>query len=195
VDDVPILGRDDERNLLKLFLAQYDAPAYVRRACQVQEAFDQLLALCRRQRHEWLAMTRIRLGILQALTGAWSVLGPWLRDEEQIKVLQHLWTLLEPELRVPVEPTSSPRTLRRALHELTESIERFNQRWLPFLENVDLIHVNTLREGYNRYFVLEKECAIRSPRLARQAFRRLEPLTYEELAVLFPPLPVPQLQE
>ena len=59
------------------------------------------------------------------------------------------------------------------------------------LEETDLTEVNALREGYNRYYLLEKECAVRSARLARQGFRRLEPVTLEELAALLPPLPVP----
>lgn len=54
-------------------------------------------------------------------------------------------------------PTTSSRALRRALRELTESIERFNQRWQEFLQGVDVSHVNELRDGYNRWYVLEKE--------------------------------------
>lgn len=104
--------------------------------------------------------------------------------------MRQLHRELEPRLRIPVEPTSSLRRLRRALVELIESTERFNRGWKPFLEAVDLARVNELRDGYNRWYVLEKECALRSPRLARLGFQRLEPITPETLAVLFPPLPV-----
>jgi hypothetical protein len=55
--------------------------------------------------------------------------------------------------------------------------------------------VNGLREGYNRYYLLEKECALRSPRLARQGFVRLPAVTVDDLAAQLPPLPVPQLRE
>jgi len=96
---------------------------------------------------------------------------------------------------VAIEPTSSSRTLYRALRELTESIERFNRRWRELLQKVDLTKVNELREGYNRYYVLEKECALRSPRLARQGYSPLPPVTVEELRALLPPLAVPELRK
>lgn len=194
MDEVPLLGRSDEGRLYKQFLAQYDAPAYVRRARQVQEAFDLLLARCRRQREAWLQMARLRLGVLRALAGDWTGLRPWLADADQLTVLEHLHALLDPRLRLPVEPATSPRILRRALYELKESLERFNRRWQGFLPTVDLSEVNALRDGYNRYFLLEKECALRSSRLARQGFSRLEPLTTAELATLLPLLPVPQVK-
>ncbi|HVS34068.1 MAG TPA: hypothetical protein VMS17_00705, partial [Gemmataceae bacterium] len=55
---------------------------------------------------------------------------------------------------------------------------------------VDVHRVNDLRDGYNRYYLLEKECALRSPRLARQGYRPLAPLTVQELEALMPPLPM-----
>src|SRR5207244_3829950 len=100
---------------------------------------------------------------------------------------------LQPRLRVPVEPATAPRTLRRALRELAESIERFNQRWLKHLPTVDLTQVNQLRDGYNRYYLLEKECSVRSALVARQGFQRLEPLTVDDLIAQVPPLVVPRL--
>jgi hypothetical protein len=192
VDEILIPGRDDERNLLKQFMSQYDAPAYARRARQVQEAYEHLLSRCRRQREEWLPMIRLCVGRLRALAGDWNALRPLLADDAQVAVLQDLEAALAPRLRVPVEPTSSTRVLASALQELRESIERFNRRWQEFLHKVDVTRVNELRDGYNRYYLLEKECAFRSPRLARQGFRRLEPLTLDEIAVLLPPLPVPR---
>ncbi len=81
----------------------------------------------------------------------------------------------------------------RALRELNESLESFNRRWRAFLEGVNLAHVNELREGYNRYYVLEKECALRSPFLARQGFVRMPPATVADIAALLPPLPIPRL--
>lgn len=154
-----------------------------------------LLNQCRRQRDEWLGLTRIRVGLLRALSGEWNVLLPLLEDGDQIAVLRQLEGDLAPQLRHRVEPTTSRRTLRRSLVELCESIELFNRRWQNFLPAVDLSRVNTLRDGYNRYYLLEKECALRSPRLARQGFRRLEPFTLEELGKLLPPLPLPRLKD
>src|SRR5207248_8519725 len=130
---------------------------------------------------------------LQALAGDWMVLRPWLADDEQLQVLRDLEVLVQPRLRARIQPTSSPRMLRRALLELTASIERFNQRWQAYLPTVDRTTINDLRDGYNRYYLLEKECAVRSPRLARQGFRRLEPLTLEQLAELLARLAMPWL--
>jgi hypothetical protein len=191
VDDVALPGRED--HCLRELLGRYDAPAYVRRAREVQGAFDQLVARCRQQRAQWLEMVRLRLGTLRALAGDGEALRPLLAGG-QVELLDKLHESLQPRLRLPVRPTSSARALRQALAELTGSIERFNRRWQEFLRGVDVAPVNALREGYNRYYVLEKECAVRSAGVARHGFRRLEPLTVDELAALLPPLPVPRLQ-
>jgi hypothetical protein len=119
---------------------------------------------------------------------------PHLAGDEEVGVLEALEEALQPRLRAPVEPARSARAVRRALRELVASLERFNRRWREFLPTVDLGRVNELREGYNRYYLLEKECALRSPALARQGFRPLPPLTLADLEALLPPLPVPQLR-
>jgi hypothetical protein len=169
----------------------YDVPAYVRRARQVQAEFDHILSRCRRQREEWLSMVRLRLGTLRALAGEWSALRP-LFKEEQLHVLQELEAVLNPQLGFPVAPTTSQWVLRQALSELRDSLERFNRRWAAFLHEVDVSRVNELREGYNRYYVLEKECALRSARVARRDFQPLPPLTREDVEALLPLLPVPR---
>jgi hypothetical protein len=194
MSDIPVLGRDDHRSLVNQFLSQYDVPAYVRRAREVQNAFEQLTERCRRRRDEWLSLVRVRLGLLHGLASDWAALRPLLADDEQVEILRRLHAALEPRPRVWPEPTSSPRVLRRALADLRESLERFNRRWRELLPTVDLTRVNELREGYNRYYLLEKECAVRSARLARQGFQRLDPLTTDDLAGLLPPLPVPRLR-
>jgi hypothetical protein len=193
MDDIPILGRGDDR-VVKQVLAGFDAPAYIRRARRVHEALEVLTEHCRQQRDEWLQLVRTRLGILQALAGAWDRLASWLGPGEQ-DTLGQLYSHLCPKLRVPVEETSSVRKLRVALLELQDSIERFNRRWQAFLQNLDLTEVNQQRDEYNRYYLLEKECAVRSVRVARQGFQRLEPLTREELAAKFPLLPVLRLKK
>ena len=97
------------------------------------------------------------------------------------------------QLRVPVTPTASPRALRRALVELAQSIARFNRRWQEFLQGVDVSRVNALREGYNAYYVLEKECVMGSARLAARFFTPIAPLKPERLLRDHPLLPVPEL--
>jgi hypothetical protein len=193
VDDLPILGRN-EHKIFNQIIGQYDAPAYIRRARQVQDSHDLLIARCRKQREEWLPLVRTRLATLRALATDWWKLRPWLADEEQVQTLERLHADLEPRLRLPVTPTSSPRKLRGALRELIESLERFNRRWRAFLPSVDLSQVNDLRKGYNLYYILEKECAVRSARVARQGFRPVPPLTVEDLFAVLPPLPLPHLK-
>jgi hypothetical protein len=183
------IGSDDSRELREI-MAQFDAPAYVRRARHVEGTYEDLLERCRRQRQEWLTLVRTRLGQLAALSNEWEALRPTLRGEEELHLLRRLHDDLRPQLRVVPTPTSSPRTLRRAAAVLRSSIRRFNQRWASFLAELDLAPINKQRDDYNRYYVLEKECALRSPRLAREGFRKLQPLTLDDLAARFPPLPV-----
>jgi hypothetical protein len=183
-----------EERLLDEAVGRYGDPAYVRRGRAVEYAFQDLLDHCRARRREWLYMVRVRLGVLFALAGGRDALVPLLRDEEEALALERLHAELAPALRVPVAPTTSRRALSLALSELTESIERFNRRWREYLPTVDLSRVNDLRTNYNRYYILEKECATHSASVARQGFRPLAPLTREDLAVRLPPLALPQLR-
>jgi hypothetical protein len=194
VSDIPIPSRDTDRQAFNEVLAMFDGPAYARRARRVQGSYDGLVAECRRQRDEWLAMVRVRLGTLRALAGRWEALTPHLAGTGQTRQLEEMFADLEPQLRAPVEPepTTSPRALRDALRELGDSIERFNRRWLEFVRGLDLSDLNAERADYNRYYLLEKECAVRSPHIARQGYVPLAPLTADDLLALLPPLPVPR---
>jgi hypothetical protein len=192
VEEIPIPAGEGRREFLQM-LGRFDGPAFVRRARGVQEALERLLERCRHKRNEWLAMVRLRVGELRALAGDWSVLRSLLASGQE-EALERLHTELEPRLRVPVTQTSARRLLRRALRELNESIERFNHRWHKYLGEVDLGPLNELRDGYNRYYIMEKECALGSAALARQGFRPLPPYTRAELHAELPPLPVIQLR-
>jgi hypothetical protein len=185
--DLGNVGGDDGREVREL-MAQFDAPAYVRRARRVEGAYEQLVERCRNQREKWLAMVRTRLGRLVALAGGPDGLPRWFAGDH-LDVLCRLHAELRPALRTPVRPTASARTLRRAAADLRQTVEQFNRRWQSFLGDLDLRPLNDLRDGYNRYYVLEKECAIHSPRLARLGFRALAPLTTDDVATVLPPLP------
>src|SRR5260370_39468181 len=126
-------------------------------------------------------MRRFNIGMLKGLAGDWLRLQSWLTNEEQVVRLRELETELAPRLRTKIEPTSSRRMLQRSLRTLRDSLETFNRRWVNFLPTVDLTSVNKARDGYNRYYLLEKERAMRSPRLARQGFKGLESFTIGEL--------------
>ncbi len=193
MDDFIILGSRDERWVSQRVLGNYDAPAFVRRAHRVRDALDSLLARCRQERDRRLTMPRLRLGLLKAAAGNWFRLRPFLANDHQITVLQELESELSPRWRSQVEPTLSDRKLERALQTLRESLEYFNARWPDFLATVNLTMVNESREGYNRYYLLEKECALGSARLARRGFQKLPPFTLEELNSHFPILPIPEI--
>jgi hypothetical protein len=190
VDEVPIIGSDEDRKLFKQLLAAHGPPAFMRRGQRVQQAYDQLLARCRAKRDDSLYMVRLSLKQLHALAGRWASLLPVLDSEDQIAVLVRLEVEAGLSLGEQTPEQESPvRQLRRAVAELNESVRWFNQRWAAFLDRLDLRPLNELREGYNRYYVLEKECVVRSPRLARQGFQPLPPLTCDDLRTLFPSLP------
>lgn len=194
MNEMPSVGRGEGREMQEL-LSLFDAPAYVRRARAVEDAWAEVVARCRRQRDEWLGLVRIRLGRLRRLAGEWEAIEPLLADERQLDILRDLYHSLSPRLRAPVEASTSKRVLRTALEGLLASIERFNRRWRPYLDSVDLSNVNRVRDGYNRYYVLEKECALRSVSTARQGFRPLPTASTADLETVLPLLPVPRLAD
>jgi hypothetical protein len=157
----------------------------------VELALEHLLEKGRKQREKWLLMVRINLARLHALAGDWSALAPWL-DEAQRQGLQELYALLAPRLRAPVERTTSARMLWWALRELIVSLERFNSRWLAWVAELDPGPVNEAREGYNRFYLVEKEAALRNPTLARRGYQPLGPLTAGEVLGHLPVLFVPR---
>jgi hypothetical protein len=184
-------GNDAEVRLGMQVAAQYDAPAYIRRARRVEDAYEELLDRCRRQRAEWLFGVRLHLGALRAGAGDWEGLRPLLADAGQVAALERLHAEAgDPEH--PMDGPAGPRGLRRELRALAHSVERFNRRWRAFVDELDLTEINALRDGYNRYYLLEKECAVGSARLDPRAFRRLGPVTAAEVLDRLPPLPVPR---
>ena len=187
MDPVPSVDTDPAQRDYLQAMALFDAPAYVRRARGVEQAYERLLARCRTQRDEWLAMPRLRLATLQALAGDWETLRPFVADVEALK---RLFDELSPSLQAPLVATSSAHRLRRAVQEYAASAERFNGRWRAFITDCDLSDLNQLREGYNRYYLLEKSCAMRSDVLARQGFAPLMPLAAVDILAVLPLLPV-----
>jgi hypothetical protein len=189
VTEIPSFRPEDR--LVGYVLGRYGEPPYARRGRAAEEAYASLLEHCRRRREELLADVRRLIGRLRALAGDWAALRPLLADEDQVAVLAELVTVLQP----PDEPPApaGARRQRQALRDLADGVARFNTAWGDFLSGLDLTPVNALRDGYNRYYVLEKEIALRSPVLARRGFEPLPPLTVADLAERLPPLPVPRL--
>jgi hypothetical protein len=177
-------------------MSQYDAPAFLRRARKVKDAFDSLVRACQAKRDEELLMVRIRLGFLHGMTaGDWNLLRPHLADDDQTQVLAKLHAELDPKLDVQVQPTTSSGKLRKTLRDLCKALEIFNEAWRRHLVGLDLAEINQLREEYNRWYVFEKECALRSPVIARRGFEPLLPATVDEVAAQVPELAVPRLSD
>ena len=191
MQDSSILGHNSDRFFQEV-LGRYDAPAYVRRAIRVQQSYENLIDFCTRQREEWLDLVRIRLATLIALVHDWAALESLFADGRECRLLMELHRNLAPKPLNWIPRTSSARVLRQALRELCASLERFNQRWRSFLGRLCLDAVNEERSAYNRYYLLEKECAVRSTVLAQRGFQPLEPLTIAGIVALLPELPVPR---
>jgi len=185
MDDIVIPAKSEPQ--YQYVLAQFGGPAFMRRAHRAEAALADLLHRLRCTRHEWLHMVRLRLGQLHALAGGWRRLAR-LTDADSLAALRNLFDELQPRLRVPIEATDNDATLRAALADLQESTDRFNERWRKLLDETDLTEVNRRRDEYNRWYLLEKECFVGSPRIARQGFRPLEMVTRERLAEWMPAL-------
>lgn len=178
MEEFTVFASDSDR-LFKQVAAHYDAPAFARRARRVEDALQDLLDRCQTQRQAWLDPVRARLKELLA------VLSAPCHTKSIVEVARALEIAL-PEF---TSASASARQRQRALVALTDSVARFNRRWAAYLLKLDLAPLNCLREDYNRYYVLEKECALRSPRVARIGFVPLQPLTRQQLEERFPRLP------
>jgi len=191
MDEMSLPERDSEQKLFQHMMAQYDTPAFARRALRIQEDLHRLLARCRQQRAKWFAGGRLVLEELAARLSGWDALGLFLAEPEPGDLFPRLQELLN--ARAPFRSrTAANWRVRWALREMTDWLQRFNQRWQTFLSKQDLGPLNELRDGYNRYYVLEKECALRSARLARHGFEPMAPYTVQDLLTHFPLLPIPQ---
>jgi hypothetical protein len=176
------VASDDDRNLLMQFVAQYEAPAYVRRARSVELAYESIVERCRQQRREWLAGVRLHLKWLETGTG-----------DRLPNATKAALAALRTECELEEKAAAAPNRRQRPslLRHLRASVARFNRRWSAFLDQFDLSEINAVRDGYNRHYLLEKECAVGSVRLAATTFRPLEPMATAELRALFPLLPMP----
>jgi hypothetical protein len=195
MQELPPVGSSEDRHLFQMILGYYDAPAFIRRIKRVEEAGRVIKEHLHRKREDELAMVRLRIGQFRALAGDWQAVRPLLATEESLDLLRDLHDALEPKLRLPLEPTNSLRTLRGALQELVEAMEAFNRRWRKYIDGFDLTIVNALRDGYNRHYLVEKECALGNGAVARLGFKRLDPVTTADLLRDAPLLEMPQLAD
>lgn len=185
---------EEDQRIVQEMIGRFDAPSFIRRARHVEMTWTQLLDRCAHERLHRLEFVRLRLGQLRALLGSWEALAEWLPEEHERNELICLHDELKPRLRLPLEPTTSRRVLRNATQDLVEAMARFNAGWTKWIAKLDLRPVNQARDAYNRYYLLEKECAFGAAAIARRDYQQLEPITLDDVARKFPLLSVPRFQ-
>jgi hypothetical protein len=192
-DRLPMIPQDCES--LDRLLGLYDAPAFVRRGLRLAQAIDQVYERCTLRRQEWLRGAAIHLRTLRRAIPDWMELRHhWGSDQEFQTFLALLPSLIPTPPPLPPRPLSQ-RQRYQVLCQLTQSLQRFNRRWQAFVRELDLSEVNRQIADYNRYYLLEKECAVRSARIAQRGFRPAQAITHDEIFLRFPLLPIPRLLE
>jgi hypothetical protein len=171
---------------LRQLLGLFDVPAFARRGQDLEYGLGRLRERCRRERSALLEMVRLRLR-------QWSAVarGPDDWSGAFAGTIASLWPLADAGPPTWADRPATPRRRRAVARDLIASVERFNRRWVRVIEGLDLGPINRLIDQYNRYYVLEKECSLGSPRLAARHFKPRTRLTAETLLADFPPLPVP----
>ena len=172
---------DDERHLFQQIIASFDTPAYMRRARDVEAAWNEILMRCQHQYEELLEMPRLRLAQLHRLLHGRMELLSTLTGNAitcfHTQLLQELFRNWQPTLQsgpagnqhqLPTD--NSPQKQMIAVRQLSLSFHRFNSRWKGYLDSIDLTKVNDLRSGYNENYLLEKECVVHSVNIARMGF-------------------------
>jgi hypothetical protein len=182
---------EDNFRLFQKVNAAFDTPAFCRRGATVELAWETLHARCQDQRREFLEIPQLRLATFCALIeGTTHVPLSVISDADRrtLEVLNREW---EYRLKVKVFPAKTEQQLRSPFRAVLQSFLRFNQRWQRYITSIDLTGINDLRDNYNRFYVIEKECALWSAKLAQKGFVPLNPIRPEDLFAEFPLLPVP----
>jgi hypothetical protein len=178
----------DVETEVKELLGLFDLPAFARRGQDVELTVRRMHARCRAARFQLLDMVHMRL---RQWCGAAAGPDDW--PAIFASSIEPLWALSE---AAPAQwaGTAAPLFRRRAIgSDLVAAVTRFNRRWLKSLDCMNLDPANQVIDQYNRYYVLEKECVMGSPRLAARHFAPVPPLTRSLLLEQFPTLPVPDL--
>lgn len=184
-DEADLMFRTDAE--LNELMGLFDAPAFARRGQDVEHALQTLHARCLRGRAEMLEMVQVRLR-----QWAGASVGPDDWSDVLRAPIHVLWPLSGAEEPRWSKLPASARRRRAIIRDLIASVERFNARWLRFVEELDPATINAIITGYNEFYLLEKECALGSARLARVGFRPLAPVSAATLLTEHPLLPVPE---
>lgn len=168
-------------------LGLFDTPAFARRGQQLEQAIAGLDDRCRRERAQ-------RLKPVGSALLAWSsaVSGPGAWEASGFAgPVDPLWEACELAPAWAAREAHGSRR-RAAADALAGAVRDFNARWPAVLESLGLDAVNALIDGYNRFYLLEKECVVGSPRLAARLYRPMPPISLGDLLARFPLLPDPR---
>ena len=185
-DATPLGGVDAE---IKELLGLFDVPAFARRGQDLEYALTRLRFRCAGVRSGMLDMVRLRLRQWSAAAS-----GPLEASRFFLEPIDPLWPLAGAEPPGWARRPESPRRLRSIARDLLASVERFNRRWSSHLDAVDLALLDRQVDHYNRYYLLEKECVLKSSRLAARHFEPKQRVTLDDLRRDHPLLPLPQLR-
>jgi len=168
-------------------LFAFDVPAFVRRGQDVESILDSLEERCRRRRSSTLDMVHMRLR-------QWAKLATGPMDWRDVfaSSIEGLWTASHAEAPAWAAARGSARGRKSAARDLTASVERFNARWLEYVDRLDLGLINRTIDHYNEYYVIEKECVLGSARLAAMHFTPILRVSTGSILGRYPTLPVPQ---
>ena len=166
----------------------FDAPAFARRGQELEDTLSRLDVTCKRERKERLEPVRSALRGWEDVTDQPS---GWV--DHFTAPIEDLWpsTLAEP----PRWALRAARATKRqaAARTIVTCIQRFNQIWSLYLESIPLDRINHTIQQYNRWYMLEKECALGSARLASQMFTPRTLITLDRLRDQYPELRIPHL--
>ena len=184
----PTMYADIETEV-KEMMGLFDVPAFARRGHDLEITLRRLHERCQKARFQLLDMVHLRLRQWsRAVTGpnAWTAVfaGP----------IEPLWPLATAEPPIWGEFPAPIRRQRIIAGDLIAAVLRFNRRWEQYVQLLNLEPVNAVIDGYNRFYVLEKECVMGSARLAARNFQHKPLLTTAILLDDHPPLPVPELR-
>jgi hypothetical protein len=174
---------------LRELLGLFDVPAFARRGQDLETVIRHLHDHCHRERQMRLEMVRVRLRQWAA-----CVTGPADWSATFTGPLDALWAAAGAGPLAYAARSAPLRRQRACARDLAASVLRFNRRWVSFLEKLNLKPINDMIDDYNRYYLFEKECFFRSPRLALRYFAARERITPERLLSEYPRVPVPGLR-
>jgi hypothetical protein len=174
----------------KALLAIVDVPAYLRRAQRVEAERNKIGRQVHALRRQATFQLRLHLKVWNRLTLDHAVLRNIMSIAAKNAIID-----LNRTLFVENESVSAPASVgwaigaRRKWRSLRLSLADFNRRWPAIVSGISLDEINQAIEGYNRFYVFEKECAVRSLHTASMGFTPLPAFTHAELLADFPTLP------